>query len=273
MKHTNKGFTLIELLVVIAIIAILAAILFPVFARAREKARQTSCASNEKQLGLAIIQYVQDYDEIYPSQSSTTQVVLPGGFGTCNGGSPCYSWQSDIYPYVKSTGVFACPSNITTTTWTQSFGTIPNHYDVNPAIDAFNVIGGLGYFGIPEAKISQPSGTVLVAEVDGAEGNGIRLDDGILNTTFPAQGGSWGTWLWLFGGHSGAANFLYNDGHVKWTHWGQTMEPSNQWLPAGPGTFGSSQNGSGAGGTGDTEAQFDLIGAQQDAYWANATQY
>ena len=66
----NKGFTLIELLVVIAIIAILAAILFPVFAKAREKARQASCASNEKQLGLAIIQYVQDYDETFPAASA-----------------------------------------------------------------------------------------------------------------------------------------------------------------------------------------------------------
>ncbi len=90
----KKGFTLIELLVVIAIIAILAAILFPVFAQAREKARQTSCLSNEKQIGLAYIQYTQDNDEYYPS--------------TVNYGS---SWVHEVYPYVKSTGVFTCPDD------------------------------------------------------------------------------------------------------------------------------------------------------------------
>src|SRR5579883_2154818 len=87
----KRGFTLIELLVVIAIIAILAAILFPVFARAREKARQISCLSNEKQLGLAYMMYVQDYDETFV-------------FGDPSGGKGAGSgWASSIYPYVKST--------------------------------------------------------------------------------------------------------------------------------------------------------------------------
>src|ERR1700733_14163574 len=95
--NTKKGFTLIELLVVIAIIAILAAILFPVFAQAREKARQTSCASNLKQLGLAYVQYVQDYDELMPSAIS---------------GSSWEGWAGLIYPYVKSTGVYSCLSDL-----------------------------------------------------------------------------------------------------------------------------------------------------------------
>src|ERR1700729_3180729 len=94
--YKNKGFTLIELLVVIAIIAILAAILFPVFAKAREKARQTACLSNEKQMGTAVMMYVQDYDEHMPSVWDTNTGL---------------TWADEIYPYVKSLGVFVCPSN------------------------------------------------------------------------------------------------------------------------------------------------------------------
>jgi prepilin-type N-terminal cleavage/methylation domain-containing protein len=102
MRHHHKvsGFTLIELLVVIAIIAILAAILFPVFARVREKARQTSCASNMKQLGTAFMQYVQDNNERYPS----VRAVTPNN--NYIGG-----WANVIYPYVKSTAAFACPDD------------------------------------------------------------------------------------------------------------------------------------------------------------------
>jgi prepilin-type N-terminal cleavage/methylation domain-containing protein len=91
MKKRHSGFTLIELLVVIAIIAILAAILFPVFARAREKGRQTTCMSNLKQLGLALMQYAQDYDEHWPS-------------------SDWWGYKKVILPYVKADLVFKCPS-------------------------------------------------------------------------------------------------------------------------------------------------------------------
>ena len=100
----NKGFTLIELLVVIAIIAILAAILFPVFAKAREKARQASCQSNEKQIGLAILQYVQDNDETYPV------MFTPGN------GAGYVSWTEPVYPYVKSVQVYKCPDQTQTGT-------------------------------------------------------------------------------------------------------------------------------------------------------------
>jgi len=101
----QSGFTLIELLVVIAIIAILAAILFPVFAAAREKARQTSCASNLKQIGLALIQYYQDYDEaMVPAVTGTT-----AGGGTTSATS--YLWTDAIFPYVKSTGIYMCPDD------------------------------------------------------------------------------------------------------------------------------------------------------------------
>src|SRR5215469_16047426 len=104
MSNTRKGFTLIELLVVIAIIAILAAILFPVFAKVREKARQTSCASNLKQLGLGYIQYYQDYDENFPCGTAGAAAWPRAGIG----------WAGQIYPYVKSPGVYACPDDADT---------------------------------------------------------------------------------------------------------------------------------------------------------------
>ncbi len=97
-SRVPAAFTLIELLVVIAIISVLAAILFPAFARAREKARQTSCASNLRQIGVAALQYVQDNDETLPTR----------GFRTANWG---YSWRTELYPYVKSLDVYQCPSN------------------------------------------------------------------------------------------------------------------------------------------------------------------
>lgn len=109
MQRT-KGFTLIELLVVIAIIAILAAILFPVFARAREKARQTSCLSNVKQLMTAINMYAQDYDEMMVPYSTapTSPFKLPGG-GTMTAAS--LAWPGLIFPYVKNVQLYNCPSS------------------------------------------------------------------------------------------------------------------------------------------------------------------
>jgi prepilin-type N-terminal cleavage/methylation domain-containing protein/prepilin-type processing-associated H-X9-DG protein len=103
----TKGFTLVELLVVIAIIAILAAILFPVFARAREKARTTSCISNLKQMGIACISYAQDYDEKMPS-------VYRWG-----GSTYLYWWEDLVQPYTRSYQLFVCPSNQPTMTVTQ----------------------------------------------------------------------------------------------------------------------------------------------------------
>ncbi len=109
MSRAAKGFTLIELLVVIAIIAILAAILFPVFARARERARQTSCLSNMRQQGTALMMYVQDYDELYPNQHNRTpesDVQYPGGAL-----SNSMYWYMAIYPYVNNVDLFSCPSD------------------------------------------------------------------------------------------------------------------------------------------------------------------
>jgi prepilin-type N-terminal cleavage/methylation domain-containing protein/prepilin-type processing-associated H-X9-DG protein len=98
---SRRGFTLIELLVVIAIIAILAAILFPVFAKAREKARQSSCLSNCKQLVLGELQYAQDYDERFPYHCRNDGVT----------GTSTYCWLGVALPYIKNTQVWSCPSD------------------------------------------------------------------------------------------------------------------------------------------------------------------
>jgi prepilin-type N-terminal cleavage/methylation domain-containing protein len=99
MYQSKRAFTLIELLVVIAIIAILAAILFPVFAKAREKARQTQCVSNTKQVGTAIAMYVQDYDE-----------TMPWNYHYSMDASQLWWWQDDCRPYIKNENVYSCPS-------------------------------------------------------------------------------------------------------------------------------------------------------------------
>jgi prepilin-type N-terminal cleavage/methylation domain-containing protein len=103
--RTTRAFTLIELLVVIAIIAILAAILFPVFAQARAKARQAACLSNMKQLGTAVMMYVQDYDETYPPSQVNIPAPAPA--------NAVMSWPTMIFPYVKNEGIFVCPDGET----------------------------------------------------------------------------------------------------------------------------------------------------------------
>jgi len=164
----HVGFTLVELLVVIGIIAVLSAILFPVFAQAREKARQTSCSSNEKQLGLAIMQYVQDYDETYP-------------FGLDENWDWQVTWAYSIQSYVKTLSVFQCPDdpiNNAPPPWGGSLNTVSfaaNGYNGwnGSGNQLFGVIGvaqsWIGQNTMTQARINYPSSTVLVAEKHGGE--------------------------------------------------------------------------------------------------------
>jgi prepilin-type N-terminal cleavage/methylation domain-containing protein/prepilin-type processing-associated H-X9-DG protein len=142
IRRRKNAFTLIELLVVIAIIAILAAILFPVFAKVREKARQTTCTSNLKQLNLAILQYVQDNDESYPYSVN----YLPS--------NNYLQYEQVFYPYVKSTGVFTCPDD--SGTKPPSFGDWPTAGYVNP----FHVSYLINYLISPAYWASYPPATL-----------------------------------------------------------------------------------------------------------------
>lgn len=162
----RRGFTLIELLVVIAIIAILAAILFPVFAQVREKARQITCLSNSNQLGLGFMQYVQDNDETYPFQITTG--------GSSAGGD---GWATQIYPYVKSTGVYKCPDDPTAPgnppVAGETLSTVSYAYNSNIAAAApFWLWNNPGPATATSAQLEAPSSTVLAYEATGTENGG-----------------------------------------------------------------------------------------------------
>lgn len=169
-QRTIRGFTLIELLVVIAIIAILAAILFPVFQKVRENARRTSCLSNTKQIALAVIQYSQDSDEKCPGG-----VDGYGGFAASVGGS---GWAGQVYPYVKSTAVFLCPDDST------SFGTShASSYGLNANL-SLGVPGTRTYpdacsrsDSVSLAAINSPAKTIYAFEVAGSNGYDVTTEE------------------------------------------------------------------------------------------------
>ena len=187
---TRRGFTLIELLVVIAIIAILAAILFPVFARAREKARQTTCLSNMKQIALAVVMYATDYDEMYPSARLD--------YGSHHSASYIY-WEELLAPYCKNWSIFVCPSETVTNRTSRLTGeqmpTIAyGHYTMNQ---------NFGYRAsvISLATLQEPAGIIYASE---------GQNDCTRPYWWPRG------YYFLLMRHNDGCNNSFADGHAKW---------------------------------------------------------
>jgi prepilin-type N-terminal cleavage/methylation domain-containing protein/prepilin-type processing-associated H-X9-DG protein len=225
--NSQKGFTLIELLVVIAIIAILAAILFPVFARARENARKAACQSNLKQIGLAIAQYTQDYDETY-------QI---GRFAT----TPFTYWYSVLDPYTKSTQLYVCPTAGQIPTGSRGYG-----WNIRGTGTSATNVNGFGYYdaswGTPSnsgpvklSEVEEPSTTIQVTDPasNGYTANGYyAIGYSILSYIPVLHGGQVGPFYDSSGlqpvAAGGGANYLFADGHVKFLQ-ASTVHCSNMW--------------------------------------------
>jgi prepilin-type N-terminal cleavage/methylation domain-containing protein/prepilin-type processing-associated H-X9-DG protein len=202
----RQGFTLIELLVVIAIIAILAAILFPVFAKAREKARQSSCLSNTRQLMTGVLAYTQDYDEILPTNAR--------GYA-----GAWVDWPEQISPYVKNTQIFVCPSNkfnhCTTDPNSWAMMQWNNYWPISYAFNTWNGGGSaatgpwVGYYsprGQSLGWVNRPSEIILIGDHNSCYQFYWTTSNYVDN--FNANGS--------YRIHNGGSNFGFLDGHAKW---------------------------------------------------------
>ncbi len=212
-----SAFTLIELLVVIAIIAILAAILFPVFAQARDKARSASCLSNQKQIGLGLNQYIQDYDETMPLQSQQqVNCYAAGPGGTCHGLTTAawsLNWIWGISPYVKNWQLYRCLTAQDSTGVQagtgprEPFGNSNNSYLVNGAVVTYpNQLRTL-------ANIQVPANIIWVQEDGGASHRAFTRPR--LHNVATKQYAEWLRTGYSFQ-HNQGGNLLFCDGHAKW---------------------------------------------------------
>ncbi|MCE5315602.1 MAG: DUF1559 domain-containing protein [Armatimonadota bacterium] len=219
MLHRKSGFTLIELLVVIAIIAILAAILFPVFTSAKEKARQMSCLNNMKQLGLGFRQYLSDWQSVYPGGGPLGRADF---LGTNIGGEWVISRRSaqatntmniirgGLWPYIKNSSVYRCPSDTHASKKLDGINQFGLSYSMNNMLDRMYHLQNGKQVVVAENEVKRPTKTVMLID----EGAGTANASGVVN---PICDGFYG-----FGTdfpqdvHVGGCNFAYCDSHVAW---------------------------------------------------------
>ena len=210
----KKGFTLIELLVVIAIISILSSILFPVFARARENARRTSCQSNLKQIALSIMQYTQDFDEHFPT-------YLP----YVSAAHRPYGWADQIQAYLKNVQILKCPSARSADSMSDDPSQVGyTHYSYNMRLTSNNAGNASTLFGIHIAALSKPTLTIL--NIDNRPYNARAYDwgcgVGAACAIYPAglarlgNGPASAAQPEVTNRHLNGVNIAFTDGHVKW---------------------------------------------------------
>jgi prepilin-type N-terminal cleavage/methylation domain-containing protein/prepilin-type processing-associated H-X9-DG protein len=213
----RTGFTLIELLVVIAIIAILAAILFPVFAQAREQARKTACLSNEKQIALAVSMYRQDWDSRGPFAGWPTTLLL-------------YSqdWQFSIQPYLKNMQILRCPSD-------------KSPYADRPVSYLYNNMMAPNRLPVSEAQLNAPADVVMLWDGYGPKQSPVGKDPGPINgviypPNFNREYTAWGDLAEYLADpgdglprHSGGGNVVYMDLHAHWKRYG-VGSTQKEWL-------------------------------------------
>ena len=242
----RKGFTLIELLVVIAIIAILAAILFPVFAQAREKARQASCLSNMKQMGTAFMLYIDDYDETYPNDAyencgennliTTATSGYPGQYFYCNcdaTGAVCrFTWMDAIFPYVKNVNMFRCPTNPVIN---KNSDMNKPSYGYNAEISGHFAISMAGYptwhCRAPLTATQIPNGGGDFVMLIDRYWNGLGSTSAIIMQAYAADYVGSGAKAARVYPHMDGVNVTYADGHAKYTKYNSDImyHPTAWW--------------------------------------------
>ncbi len=233
----KRGFTLIELLVVIAIIAILAAILFPVFAQARESARLSACTSNMKQIGLGILMYADDFDELFPPRRDYLNANYDENI--------CRTWKHLVTPYIKNSDIFQCPTNpaarvadeaadsrFCPTNLQQTPRFMRGYFYYRPFFKSSFPAGSIGWWrgagGYSQASISHPANALIAGE-----NKDIYPDYGPWMSYY--RPGSWGNegysnWSARHRGSEVHTTLIFADGHVKYHHWEQTcfnINPDN----------------------------------------------
>jgi len=222
MQHAaKKGFTLIELLVVIAIIAILAAILFPAFARARENARRASCQSNLKQIGLGLLQYAQDYDETLPP--GTIDDDAPGNATYYDG----VLWATLIQPYVKSTQLFKCPSGKADEARGQSISATRNPGIYGNVWYGYSDIFAPGTSGLKLSKLVSPSKNIQVFDMSKNTGHPNNMKGTINDISLTDVPGDPDPENYISHRHLEGFNALFYDGHVKWKKQSEVSDWTN----------------------------------------------